>query len=171
MTEASPRRLPASGDMTAQEGAIGPMLSHNARSAHTQLQRELDRAECCNPRCEAKPDPDMKIPLCDTCARGVYRDVSATMLSAVRHGTPRQTRDIAGVVYFILLGDRIKIGYTTDLDARMRVIPHEEVLGTIPGTMRDERMYHAKFAKHRTTGEWFKDCPDIRDYIRAHKAA
>jgi hypothetical protein len=34
------------------------------------------------------------------------------------------------------------------------------------GTLRDERRYHEQFAHLRIRGEWFKDCPEIREHFR-----
>lgn len=41
----------------------------------------------------------------------------------------------------------------------------DKVLGTIPGTMADEKRLHAKFAQHRVHHEWFHLVPEITDYI------
>jgi hypothetical protein len=66
-----------------------------------------------------------------------------------------------GFVYFIRLGDRIKIGYTENVKQRLSQLPHEEVLGVVPGTMDDEQGWHKLLADYRTVGEWFRAEPDV----------
>lgn len=63
---------------------------------------------------------------------------------------------LSGVVYYIRFGDRVKIGYTTNLRQRLHNLPHDEVLATEIGTMADERARHRMFADLRVTGEWFR---------------
>jgi hypothetical protein len=60
-----------------------------------------------------------------------------------------------GYVYFIRFGDRVKIGYTTDFARRRTELPHDAVLGVIPGTLDDEAAWHRLFADLRIKGEWF----------------
>lgn len=62
----------------------------------------------------------------------------------------------AGTVYYLRFADRVKIGFSTNLKSRLQAIPHDEVLATEPGTMRQERERHAQFADLRVTGEWFR---------------
>lgn len=59
----------------------------------------------------------------------------------------------------------MKIGFTTNMVNRMKAVPHEAILGTVPGTMVDERGYHAQFAHLRVTGEWFRAEPDLLAFI------
>lgn len=75
------------------------------------------------------------------------------------------------VVYAIAAGDSVKIGYTTNLEQRMKAIqstcPHPIVcLGTAPGGQLLERALHRQFARHRVYGEWFDLPPDQRDALR-----
>jgi hypothetical protein len=70
-----------------------------------------------------------------------------------------------GIVYFIQFGDRIKIGFTTDLPTRMRTLPHDKILALIPGAMSDERKLHRKFDDIRITGEWFAADARLFDFI------
>lgn len=71
------------------------------------------------------------------------------------------------VVYYVRFGDRVKIGYTTNLAARLTAIPHDEVLATEPGTMQDERARHRQFADLRITGEWFTYAEPLVSHIVA----
>jgi hypothetical protein len=61
---------------------------------------------------------------------------------------------MTGVVYFAMIGDRLKIGHTTRLSGRMR--DHRywyrkpvRLLCWFPGTMRDEREFHDSLHEYR----------------------
>lgn len=77
-----------------------------------------------------------------------------------------------GRIYFIQgeAGGPIKIGFATDVAARIRGLQtghHQKLvcLVHVSGTMDDERLLHRDFAAHRTQGEWFDDCAEIRALI------
>lgn len=70
-----------------------------------------------------------------------------------------------GFVYFLRFHERVKIGFTTDIRGRFKAIPHDEVLGWVPGTRLDERRCHEAFAHLRETGEWFRAEPDLLGFI------
>jgi hypothetical protein len=122
----------------------------------------------------------LDVPVCDRHAIEVYRTVSAHMALAnpaptdllTGNGKPDLMRSSRlGSVYFVRLGDRVKIGFSAHLRKRMEVIPHEEFLGQIPGTMRDEKNLHRRFAHLRTTGEWFKADNELLTFIESATAA
>lgn len=73
-----------------------------------------------------------------------------------------------GWIYYILVGDRIKIGYSTDPKRRFRSYPPDSLLLAMhPGTKQLESEMHAKFAGSRAAGrEWFLDTPELRDHIK-----
>jgi hypothetical protein len=73
--------------------------------------------------------------------------------------TVRQPR--SGWIYFIRFGDRVKIGYTTNPDQRMRDLPHDQVLGIMPGTRADEAAWHRLLIDFHVVGEWFRAEPDV----------
>ena len=80
---------------------------------------------------------------------------------------PTATTPKASLVYYLRFGDRVKIGYTTNLPARLRTLPHDEVLATEPGSIQDERARHAAFADLRVTGEWFRFEEPLVSHIAA----
>lgn len=87
---------------------------------------------------------------------------------------PRQRHDeeCGTVVYFVRFGDRVKIGFTSDMKARMAVIPHDEILATIPGGRELEQKLHHRFKLTRLTGEWFRISPELMHFIgQVRKAA
>lgn len=69
------------------------------------------------------------------------------------HHVPAPTGEC---VYYARLGNRVKIGTTTDLYARMEAIQPEELLVTEPGGHGLEHMRHLEFAHLRTHREWFR---------------
>ena len=66
-----------------------------------------------------------------------------------------------GYVYFLRMGDTLKIGFSRNVGVRLRSIQTgcpepAEVIKIIPGTDQTERYFHAHFAAHRLSGEWFR---------------
>lgn len=82
----------------------------------------------------------------------------------IKYGRPQ-------VVYYLRLGNRIKIGTSTNLLSRLQSIPHDELLAVEPGSNARERARHAQFAQLRTAGEWFRDHPTLRKHIAQVRAA
>lgn len=77
------------------------------------------------------------------------------------HGIPLPE----SVVYYVLFGDRIKIGTTTNLTRRLQDLPHDELLATEPGGTGVERQRHAQFGVYRVTGEWFEMGDELVDHV------
>lgn len=80
----------------------------------------------------------------------------------------------AGVVYYIARGgNRIKIGTTINLGARLRALYSvpEDLLAVEPGGADTERQRHEQFShiRHQKT-ELFDDCKELRDWIEQVKA-
>jgi hypothetical protein len=70
-----------------------------------------------------------------------------------------------GLIYALSFGSLIKIGFTTNLPQRLADLPHDELLGTMPGTLGQERKLHKSFDEHRHKLEWYRDVPEIRAFI------
>ncbi len=145
--------------------------------------------ECGFPDCEKRSTVEWDLPLCDRHILTVYRKVAERMgmLIAGRTRDPDwvedgpipesyyQPRPInyrpiypahpLGSVYYVRLGNMVKIGFTTDMTTRMQTIPHEEILHVRPGTMHDERVEHRRWAHLRRTGEWFLAETELLDHI------
>lgn len=70
-------------------------------------------------------------------------------------------------IYYIRFGDRIKIGHTLDVRARLANLPHDELLAIEPGPLDLERTRHHQFEAHRITrkGEWFRPHPDLLAHV------
>ena len=77
-----------------------------------------------------------------------------------------------GTIYFVSYhdGGPIKIGYTTNLNERMRHLqtasPYDmKLLAKVSGDTLVERWFHAEFAEHNLRGEWFEPAQPILDEI------
>lgn len=77
------------------------------------------------------------------------------------------------IVYFIRNGNRIKIGWTTNLKARLSslALPRDAVALTIDGGPSEEEWLHRKFSKARVgRSEWFEAIPELEEFIAGRKA-
>jgi hypothetical protein len=66
-----------------------------------------------------------------------------------------------GYVYFMRMGDSVKIGFSTDVGKRLKAIQTAcpmpaKVIKIIPGSDQTERYFHHHFAAYRQSGEWFQ---------------
>lgn len=86
-------------------------------------------------------------------------DQIKAMLLAAERGKP----GAPGFVYYLRFGDRVKVGYSTDVRTRVQQVPNDEVLAVEPGDFRVEKQRHAMFADALIPGqlEWFEATPDI----------
>ncbi|ARC58383.1 hypothetical protein AS850_14955 [Frondihabitans sp. 762G35] len=72
------------------------------------------------------------------------------------------------VVYYIRLGDRLKIGTSSNPRQRLARLWHDEVLAFERGGREVEQRRHLEFAEHRLgTSEWFGTCPELDAHARA----
>lgn len=60
------------------------------------------------------------------------------------------------VVYYMGVGNRVKIGWSNSLALRVSSLAPEILYGTEPGTRELEKVRHAQFAELRTRNEWFR---------------
>jgi hypothetical protein len=69
----------------------------------------------------------------------------------------RKPTNTAGTIYYLRVGENIKIGWAGDLAYRMRQYPpNSELLASHPGTRDDERELHRRLSECRTHGrEWY----------------
>lgn len=79
------------------------------------------------------------------------------------------------VVYYLRnREDLLKIGYTTDLANRRRQhgVPWSNILAITPGTLRDERTIHFRFARYVARGvEYYYPVAPMFDHIDQVRAA
>lgn len=80
----------------------------------------------------------------------------------------RQTRrSQPGVVYYLRIDSKIKIGYTANIRHRMRQYPPTaHLLAVEPGTPDDEVRVHRQFEAFRSQGrEWFDESPELAEHV------
>jgi hypothetical protein len=75
---------------------------------------------------------------------------------------PRHERPY--VVYYMRIGNRVKIGTTSDIKRRLSEINPEELLATEAGGLDIEKQRHQQFASLWSHGEWFS----YGDTLKAH---
>lgn len=74
---------------------------------------------------------------------------------------------VTGWIYYVRIGDWIKIGYAADLKQRLRAYPPDaELLASHPGTLADEAALHKRFKPHLAAGrEWYPCAPEILEHV------
>lgn len=87
-----------------------------------------------------------------------------------------QPLDRDGVVYFVQSGDDgpIKIGWTQDIERRIAELQTAnahplQLLGEVPGTLRDEAAMHARFGHLRMEAEWFRNSLEIQVFLKERR--
>jgi hypothetical protein len=86
---------------------------------------------------------------------------------AAKDGQSKAAQTAPGYVYYLRIGDRIKIGWTSNVWQRTKAYPpNAELLATHPGTRETEKLMHAKFAHLLVDGrEWFQDHDSIKLHV------
>ena len=76
-------------------------------------------------------------------------------------------KNLSGYIYYLLIGELVKIGYSSNLEQRMRQYPpHSKLLAVHPGTMRTERQMHSMFFNSIVKGkEWFAITPALIKHV------
>lgn len=138
--------------------------------------------------CTSKSLPDAPFPICITHAADVMRYINSHLPdepAAALAADPEpkvEDEDLAQVpitprgeevVYYILVGDHIKIGYSTNLIERVRFYPPDAILlATEPG---DKKLEKRRLFQFRTTlayaYEWFRPSVQLVRHINTLRAA
>jgi hypothetical protein len=79
-------------------------------------------------------------------------------------------RQPPGFVYFIVSGERVKIGYSVNPKMRLKRLktgaPQPlEIVATVPAYPHNERRLHKQFSDYRLHGEWFRHEGELRAFI------
>lgn len=95
-----------------------------------------------------------------------YEEQMANMRS--KHPLSAKTLQAShrSVVYYMRIGNRVKIGVTTKLATRLADINPEELLAVEPGGYDLERRRHHEYSFLRTHGEWFRLEPPLTLHIQ-----
>ncbi len=80
--------------------------------------------------------------------------------------------DQPGFIYYLSIGERIKIGFATNVRKRMRAYPPgAKLLAVHPGTLDLEKVMHRQFAHALLEGrEWFSCDSALTEHIEAVRA-
>lgn len=125
------------------------------------------------PRCKTvtSVDPvDLSFARCERCHELIHDTEFITSLLAKEDAEREQRlalRGVLGVVYYMRFGDRVKIGYTSDLRVRALEVPNDEVLAAEPGDYETERERHMQFKDLKVPAfkEWFRHEEVLMDHI------
>ena len=87
--------------------------------------------------------------------------------SSVEASEPETKQDF---VYFLSYGDAVKIGYSNDIDKRVKSIRLMSpvpltLIGVIPGGKDKEHELHMRFYHQRKHGEWFSLTGELKHFI------
>lgn len=74
--------------------------------------------------------------------------------------------ELRSVVYYMRIGNRVKIGYTTNLRNRLNAINPEELVATEQGGPQLEAKRHQQFAQLRVHGEWFRFDGALAEHVK-----
>lgn len=88
-----------------------------------------DETECCHPRCGAAPHPESRMPLCNDHLFKAAADFNAIfqpVAPRLPEPPPIEPPPRNPVVYFLVFGNRIKIGFSTDWLSRVEDLPYDE---------------------------------------------
>lgn len=133
--------------------------------------------ECRIEGCSASPLDQLKFALCGTHAMEFARDMQGLMGLRTEADIPtaisRPARQRVvmpnGFVYYVRLGQLVKIGFSTNVEQRLKSFrtTHADIalLATEAGTARTERRRHAAFDAYRVRGELFTLGPELAAHI------
>lgn len=135
--------------------------------------------------CDRESLPDAPFPICVKHAAEVMRFLNSAMpdnaAEAVREmekPEPTPTHldapgDELSVVYYVRVGNHIKVGYSSNLHQRMRFYPPDaELLAFEPGDRALENKRIKQFRKNlNMRREWFAPSIELLTHIRSVRAA
>lgn len=88
--------------------------------------------------------------------RREYHRVERLGMPSMRIKADRYVEIEGAVVYYMRVGNRVKIGWTTNLQKRVNSLMPEEVLAVEQGGSTVEMKRHEQFDHLRTAREWFR---------------
>lgn len=114
-------------------------------------------------------DPDMAMRAIEAGRRAYESDPQVRAAQSIVRSASRRTDKFAiaegEVVYYMRIGNRVKIGWSTNLPLRLAAINPEELMATELGNRILERVRHDQFAELRTHGEWFQLDERLTEHI------
>lgn len=118
---------------------------------------------CCVPGCATRIRDDSPIPTCTECGWQIAQQFESRIYAKRREDyntwrarteAARRERDgdrLAGLVYYVRIGEHIKIGTTTKIKSRMTAlrVNNEDILAVEPGGRELEAQRHREFRAER----------------------
>lgn len=171
-------------------GEPPPRKQRNRHLEADDCKAALDRAGRCtwpgcdNHRASRQTSVDFDgIPLCSGHMFEVWRicrdqadtrnNRDATITTSVDGTVKTLERPVSrlGWIYYLRIGDNVKIGYASILLNRLKSYPPtSEFLYAHRGTKTDEKVAHSMVYLHKVAGrEWFADHPEVHAYIETQK--
>lgn len=161
---------------------------HPRKRVRLMEQARASLKVCIMPHCNKAPMYDQdgdNLGLCLGCALpiGAYFDYLNEVPKLTEAKLQRTLRDRAaqdhraeercrraqapGWIYYVRIGDRVKIGYAADVALRIRAYPPEtKLLAVHPGTLTLEHDMHQRFQGSRAAGrEWYYPHNDLLEHI------
>lgn len=104
--------------------------------------------------------------------REAVAELKSEMKAEARQAKTARAAAGEGTIYYLRLHDTIKIGWTADLERRLKDYPpYAEVLAEHPGTRAEETDLHKTFTPSRTHGrEWYQPTPELVAHIERVRA-
>lgn len=153
--------------------------AETASKIFTCTAQMTDASPCGKPSVEG-----VTFPICEAHVLSAYRWVTSHMESLAsdpafqlkfrmdvidneRMRARRAAADREHVVYYVQVGEHIKIGYTSQLATRMKAYPlSRRLLAVEAGDGSIERQRHNQFKQYLDIGnEWFKPGPELLVHI------
>lgn len=105
-------------------------------------------------------------PICTKHAAEVYNFIRDVFSGPPGEPSP-EPEPLVGTIYYLRVGDLIKIGFTVNLTGRLQAYPPNSVLlATEMGTPQGERSRHRQFDSALAYGkEWFTPTPELLAHI------
>lgn len=152
---------------------LTPKFRHGANTLDRGKDHSGEWDLCSIPQCNRLRADNVGIQLCE---RHIEQAWAAHQIitgqATVPELNPDPNRDVyslaaQGTVYFIRIGDLLKIGWTSKPLERMRSLKPDAILHFQPGSRRDEAKMHAKFIDHLVKGrEWFEINADSMSMVK-----
>ncbi len=131
-------------------------------------------------RLEVELTPELVGRMLDSAEKAHARDQEIATLNSEAFVSRRTTAGrcdypgiakVAGnVVYYMRIGNRVKIGTSGNLVGRLEAINPEQLMAVERGDYRVEGERHRQFARLRVHGEWFRLEGELVDHIEAVRA-
>lgn len=149
------------------------IAAHSPGKTPLGLRHLSVQGPCAWTECEQPYSTRYPVSLCQTHALLIWSLVDSDIAETGRPLEPTDVPTIMeasaeiGWIYYVQVGDKIKVGYTKDLQKRIgQYPPDSKLLASRPGTLKDERELHSMLTARRAAGrEWYFICDEMGQHI------